>query len=135
MRWVLLLVASSLVSGCSFSKLWPTAGAVAGGSVGAVVGGPGGAALGAGAGAVSGSLLASERDVKVAQARIEALTRGDVSELVAQELDEAKTNGFFDTLLQEVYGVIKLVALGLAAWLLVPIIYTKYLHKKLKDGK
>ncbi len=105
------------------------------GSVGAVVGGPGGAALGAGAGAVSGSLLASERDVKVAQARIEALTRGDVSELVAQELDEAKTNGFFDTLLQEVYGVIKLVALGLAAWLLVPIIYTKYLHKKLKDGK
>ena len=127
-----------LNSGCSWHKLYPTMGAVAGGAAGAALAGPGGAALGAGAGAGAGSLLSAGDEAEDAQATIRALTTGDVDKLVSQRLEKAKNNGFFDGIKEEIYGAMKLMVIGLAAWFLIPLAYSHYRAKKTErkiDGK
>jgi hypothetical protein len=127
-----------LNTGCSFHKLYPAMGAVAGGAAGAALAGPGGAALGAGAGAGAGSLFSAGDEAEEAQATIRALTTGDVDRLVALRLEKAKNNGFFDGIKEEIYGVIRLTVLGLAAWFLLPLAYSHYRAKKTErkiDGK
>ena len=127
-----------LNSGCNWHKLYPTLGAVAGGAAGGALAGPGGAALGAGAGAGAGSLLSAGDEAEDAQATIRALTTGDVDKLVSQRLEKAKNNGFFDGIKEEIYGAMKLMVIGLAAWFLIPLAYSHYRAKKTErkiDGK
>ena len=43
----------------------------------------------------------------------------------------AMDNGFFDSMLDEVYGFLK-ICLVVLLWNVIPIIYTRYVHKKAK---
>ena len=119
------------VTGCkSWRPLLPPTLAVVGGGAGAL-GGPVSAAVGAGAGSAAGHLVIMDdekrEDKKV---MVEALTSGDVQQLVDHRLEKAKDEGFFDSILTEVYGVIKLTAIGLMLWFVVPMIYTHWRAKK-----
>ena len=134
--WVksVLILCLSFFSGCSLKSLLPPSLAVVGGGVGAISGNPAVAAVSAGAGAAAGHLIIMDEDKREQQQQvIDALTTGDVSELVDAKLDAAKNNGFFDGVLTEVYGVLKLCVLGLALWILVPMIYSHWRAKRTEE--
>lgn len=115
-------------------SLLPTALAVGGGAVGALSGNPLVAGVSAGAGASAGHLIVMDEDKKQqTQQVLDALTTGDAQKLIDAKLDEAKNNGFFDGILSEVYGVIKLCVIGLALWILVPMIYSYWKAKKVEE--
>jgi uncharacterized membrane protein YdjX (TVP38/TMEM64 family) len=59
-----------------------------------------------------------------------AISEGDVQKLVQQQLDEKMDDGFFDSMLDEVYGFLKLCLMGVILWNIIPIIYTRYVQKK-----
>ena len=65
-------------------------------------------------------------------AQVQALSEGDVQQLVKNQLDESMDNGFFDSLLTEFYGLLKVCLVGVVLWNVIPIIYTRYVHKKAK---
>lgn len=134
-RWVVILFSCLFLVSCSVSmkSLLPPSLAIVGGGAGAAItgGNPAAAALGAGAGSAAGSLMVMDsnaREDKIMM--VEALTSGDVDKLVDSKLQGAKDNGFFDHVFQEIYGVIKLCVIGLAAWFIVPMIYSHYRAKK-----
>lgn len=126
-------------SSCSsYKSLLPPTLAVVGGGVGAVAtaGSPMGAGLGAGLGAGAGSLLLLDKSKDQSEELvIEALTKDGANALINAKLESAKNNGFFDGVLEEVYGVLKLCVIGLALWILVPMLYTHYHARKNKNGK
>ena len=117
--------------GCSKATFYPLAGSVGGATVGAL-GGPGpaagGAALGWGVG--KGAQLMEENKGLANKAK--ALSEGDVQKLVQLQLDEKMDDGFFDSMLDEVYGFLKLCLIGVILWNVVPLIYTRYVHNKSK---
>jgi hypothetical protein len=131
--WSTLLIIGFLVYqfGCSKATFYPLAGSVGGATVGAL-GGPGpaagGAALGWGVG--KGAQLMEENKGLANKAK--ALSEGDVQKLVQLQLDEKMDDGFFDSMLDEVYGFLKLCLVGVILWNVVPIIYTRYVHNKAK---
>lgn len=116
-----------LMTSCSVRTFYPTAGGIVGGAAGSL-GGPLTAAAGAGAGVLAGELAKGNADLKDAKDTIEAISKGDVEALVAAGMGQQK--GFMDEALDAVYGLIKLVCIGLILWNVVPIIYTRYVHKK-----
>ena len=124
--WLLVFL-----SGCSKASFYPLAGSVGGATIGSL-GGPGpaagGAALGWGIG--EGAKLMEEN--KGLAKKVNALSEGDVQKLVQLQLDEQMDNGFFDSMLDEVYGFLKICLVGVILWNVVPIIYTRYVHKKAK---
>ena len=132
MRLVLASVILVL-SGCSARNFYPLAGSVGGGSAGAI-GGPVTAGLGAGAGWAAGEIAKGNKDLEEAKDTISALTTGDVDELVQQRLEDARDGGFFDGILDEVYGFLKLCIIGLAAFFIIPLLYTRHVHKKQKEN-
>ncbi len=119
---VLLLL---LLSSCNMTSLYPVAGAVGGAGAGAAVGGVPGAVIGSGLGYGSGKLgqLASEN-----KQLVKAITEKDVQAML--EAGMGKQKGFFEEALDTIYGFIKLCLIGVILWNLVPIIYTRYVHKK-----
>jgi hypothetical protein len=108
------------------------AGAVIGGAGGSL-GGPVGAGAGAGLGYAAGEVIkASDEEADSVATNIKtikALSEGDISKLVELQLEQ-ESNGWMDKVLDEIYGLLKLSAIGFALYLLIPILYTKYLHKK-----
>ena len=126
------LFAMSLLfkGGCSMRPLYPTIGAVAGGGAGGIAG-PMGAAVGAGAGAAAGQLLAGDEDLKAAKAQtqqvIASLSKGDVEGMLAAAAGKQK--GFVDEAIDGVIGFEKLCLIFLVLWNLIPIIYTRYVHR------
>lgn len=119
---------------CSMTSFLPVGGAIIGGGAGSLVG-PGGAAIGAGAGAATGQILAGDKKLKEAKETIEALTTGDVDALVKKRMEEARDGGFFDSILDEFYGLMKLVCLGLILWNAVPLLWTYMLKREvMKNG-
>jgi len=119
----------------SLKPLLPASLAVVGGGVGALGGSPATAALGAGLGAGAGTLIVQGSDKVESEVRVlKALTTGDVQEVVNAKLQDAKEDGFFDHIFTEIYGVLKLCVIGLALWILVPMIYTHWHTKKIKNG-
>ena len=106
-------------------------GAVVGGGAGSLAG-PMGAGIGAGAGAATGQLLAGDEELKQAHQTIGALSRGDVEGLIAAGMGQQK--GFMDEALDAVYGFVKFCLVGGVLWNLVPILYTRYIHKKHTNG-
>ena len=118
-------------TGCSMRPLYGPLGAAVGGGAGSRAG-PMGAVVGAGAGAATGQLLAGDQELKKAQQTIGALSRGDVEGLIAAGMGQQK--GFMDEALDAVYGFVKLCLVGVVLWNLVPIIYTRYIHKKHTNG-
>jgi hypothetical protein len=130
----LLLIANVFACcSCSVRSFYPLAGSVVGGSAGAI-GGPVTAGLGAGAGWAAGEIAKGNKDLEEAQETINALTTGDVDKLVQKKLEDARDDGFFDGILDEVYGLLKLGVIGLALWIVVPLLYTRHVHKKQKEN-
>ena len=111
-------IATLLLAGCSFRSTYPTLGAIAGGGAGSL-GGPGGAALGAGAGALAGEALKNADALVEAEERIEALTHGDVSALVAQGMAEHKSG--FEQFTSNIKRWLTWAAVGLGCYLAIPI--------------
>ena len=119
-----------LTPACSISSVYPAAGATVGGAGGAL----GGPALG-GAAALAGYSAGKAAQVGVKHKEtIQALSEGDVSELVKQGLVEAREDGFFDGMVNEFYGLLKLVCLGLIFWNAVPLVWTYLLKKEVKKN-
>ena len=114
-------------------SLLPPSLAIVGGAAGAATtgGSPMGAALGAGAGSAAGSLIVMDSTAREDKAMmVEALTSGDVNALVETKLKNAQDEGFFDGVLTEIYGVIKLCVIGCALWFVVPMIYSHWRAKR-----
>ena len=126
---VFILTCAFVASGCSMTTLYPVGGAMLGGGGGAVAGGPAGGAMGAGAGYAMGKLAQLTDENKDL---VEAVTRGDVKALVDASMGQQK--GWMESALDTVYGFIKLCLIGVVLWNLVPIIYTRYVHKKTKES-
>ena len=127
----LLAITLLFLGGCSFRALYPTAGAVIGGGAGSVIG-PVGGAIGAGAGAATGQLLAGDEELQDAKDTITAISRGDVEGMLAAATGKQK--GFVDEAIDGVVGFVKLCLIFLVLWNLIPIIYTRYIHKKHSNG-
>ena len=135
---VIFLLAAS---GCSISQWYPVTGAVVGATGGSIAG-PGGAAAGTavGYGVGKGAQLMSENE-ELAET-VEALTKGEVDELVAERLREGLKKGMesqtgaLATAKQGIYDFIKWCSIGVVLWNLVPLVYTMLVHKKVKkNGK
>lgn len=118
-----------LAPACSVKKFYPLGGAVAGGAAGAI-GGPVSAGLGAGAGWTIGELAKGDEELESAKQTIQALTTGDVNTLVKQRLEEAKGNGFFDSILDGIYDLLLITSVGVALWIIIPMWYTHYVVNK-----
>jgi hypothetical protein len=114
-----------LFTGCA--SLYPIGGAIVGGAAGSLAG-PAGAALGAGAGATGGQMLAKDKDLKEAQATIQALTTGDVQKLI--ELQAGKEQSGFDAVIDGIYRVLWLLGVGMVLWFVIPWIWAKSHVKK-----
>ena len=128
-----LFLAACILFGfsCSMKSLLPPSLAVVGGGLGAATGSPAAAAGLAGAGSAAGSLIVMDSNAREDKAMmVEALTSGDVNKLVESRLQSAKEDGFFDGILTEIYGVIKLCVIGCALWFLVPMIYSHWRAKR-----
>jgi len=108
-------------------SFYPTVGGVVGGAAGSL-GGPLTAAAAAGAGVMAGELAKGNEDLKEAKDTIKAISKGDVEALVAAGIGQQK--GFVDSAIDTLMGTIKLICIGLLLFNLVPIIYTRFVHKK-----
>ena len=107
-----------LLVGCSLRSTYPTLGGIVGGGVGSL-GGPGTASLGAGAGVLAGEALKNADKLVEAEEKIEALTHGDVSKLVAQGMAEHQSG--FDQFTNNIKRWLMWAAIGLGAYLAIPI--------------
>ena len=125
MKRLLIAFLSLSFAGCSLRDAYPIGGAVAGAGTGAAMGGIPGAVIGSGVGYGAGKLgqLASEnKDL------VQAITEKDVAAMLEAGMGQQK--GFIEEALDTIYGFIKLCLIGIVIWNLVPIIYTRYVHKK-----
>jgi len=118
MSHALTFAITFLLAGCSLRSTYPTLGGIAGGGVGSL-GGPGTAALGAGAGVLAGEALKNADKLVEAEEKIEAITKGDVSKLVAQGM--AKHQSGFESFTNNVKRWLMWAAVGLGAYLAIPI--------------
>ena len=114
----LTIATTLLLFGCSLRSTYPTLGGIVGGGVGSL-GGPGTASLGAGAGVLAGEALKNADKLVEAEERIEALTHGDVSALVAQGMAEHQSG--FDQFTNSVKRWLMWAAVALGAYLAIPI--------------
>ena len=116
----LFAISLLVMGGCSKRAVYPTMGA----------------AVGAGAGAAAGQLLAGDEDLKAAKAQtqqvIASLSKGDVEGMLAAAAGKQK--GFVDEAIDGVIGFVKLCLIFLVLWNLIPIIYTRYVHRKHSNG-
>ena len=126
-----MIVAFIYMGGCSMRSFYPTVGGVVGGAAGSL-GGPLTAAAAAGAGVMAGELAKGNEDLKEAKDTIEAITKGDVEGLIQAGIGQQK--GFVDSAIDTLMGTIKLICIGLLLFNLVPIIYTRFVHKKATNG-
>ena len=127
----LIMVVPLLFASCSMRTFYPTLGGVVGGAAGAL-GGPVTAAAGAGAGVLVGELAKGNEDLKEAKDTISAISRGDVEALVNQAA--GKNKGFVEEAIDAVMDTVKLICIGLILWNVVPILYTRFVHKKATNG-
>jgi hypothetical protein len=130
---LVLLGFGSFFNGCSKASFYPALGATGGAAVGSL-GGPGAAAGGAALGWGVGEVSKYVEENKHLTDQVKALSEGDVQQLVKNQLDESMDDGFFDGMLTEIYGLLKLCLVGVVLWNVIPIIYTRYVHKKTKNG-
>lgn len=127
----LLIVMVFFTASCSMRTFYPTLGGVVGGAAGSM-GGPVTAAAGAGVGVMAGEMAKGNDELKQAKQTISALSKGDVEGLIAAGI--GKQRGFMDEALDAVYGMIKLCLIGVLLYATVPILYTRFVHKKHTNG-
>ena len=108
-------------------SLYPTIGGGLGAGVGSL-GGVGGAVAGGMSGAAVGSILKGDDDVQKITSTVSAISKGDVQGLIKQGLLEQRS--LFDQIIDGIYDLLLLCGVGVGLWILVPIICSRYLHKK-----
>ena len=118
-----------LMGGCSTASFYPVAGSIGGAAIGGAVGGVPGGAVGAGLGYGAGKMgkLAHEN-----KELVKSLSKGDVEGMLAASMGKQK--GFVEEALDTLYGFIKLCLVLLVLWQLVPLAYTRFIHKKATNG-
>lgn len=119
----LLLLICILATSCSLRSTYPTLGGVIGGSAGSIAGGPVVGGLSAGAGVLAGEAWKNKDALIEAEETIEALSHGDVSALVSAGLEEHKSG--FDKFTATIKQWLILAAVGLGAYLVIPIFIAK----------
>ena len=130
MRNLLIAFLSLAFAGCNMTSMAPMGGAVVGGGTGALLGGPAGGAIGAGLGYGAGKLTALASENKDL---VKAITEKDVQALLEAGMGQQK--GFIEEALDTIYGFIKLCLIGVLIYTLAPILYTRYiLRKVIKDN-
>ena len=125
----LLIVMIFFTASCSMRTFYPTLGGVVGGAAGSM-GGPVTAAAGAGVGVMAGEMAKGNDELKQAKQTITALSKGDVEGLIAAGMGKQK--GFMEEALDAVYSMIKLCLIGVILYATLPILYTRFVHKKTK---
>lgn len=127
MIYTAILLLALCLTGCSFRSIYPTLGGIAGGGVGSL-GGPGTAALGAGAGVLAGEALKNKDALIEAEEKLDLLTHGDVSELVAKGMESHKSG--FDAFTSYIKKILIGAAILLGAYLAIPIFVAKRTARK-----
>ena len=117
----LLIVIIFLTSGCSFRAAYPAIGAGIGSGGGAILGGPAGA-IGAGmVGSAIGTALMEQGAHAQIEAKVDALTSGDVAALIEQKVGEERS--IFDKIISGIYQTLILAGIAVAVWVMAPIAY------------
>lgn len=129
------------LTSCSISQWYPITGAVIGAGGGSVAG-AGGAMAGAAGGFAVGKGAQLYTDNEELVETVEALSKGEVDELVASKLKAGlkagmeSQKGALATAKQGIYDFIKWCSIGVILWNLIPLVYAMLIHKKVrKDGK
>ena len=123
MRFV-AIVLLVMLTGCNFSKLYPSLLAGGGAGIGSIAG-PGGAVLGGVSGAALGGVLTD--DPPIDPALIAALTEGDVQKLLELKLED-HTSGF-EEFTATIKKILTAAACFLGLYLLVPIFVARRCSK------
>ena len=118
-------------SGCSWHNLAPTGLAGVGAGVGSL-GGVGGAVAGGLAGGAIGQIIEKSEDADESMAQkveiVKALTEGDAKKLIEAGLADQK--GWIEQTIDSIIDLAILCGVGLLLWNILPILYSRYLHKK-----
>ena len=123
-----IVIGCMLFTGClSMKQLAPTIGGATGAGLGGLAGGIPGAVVGGTLGAGSGQLIQELDRNDKAQKTLTALTQGDVQKLIQVGLEDQKT--WTQKVLDGFYSLLKWSAIGLAVYLVVPILYTRHKTK------
>ena len=131
---LLALMLLLTTSGCSLSSLYPVAGSVSGAAIGGIAG-PAGAGAGAlggyGLGAVAQAKSDGKSDAANAVQTLQALSEGDVKKLLELKMQEqgSKIDGITST----IWTTLKVAALVIIGFFLIPIIWSRQNHKKIKE--
>ena len=122
MIYTAIIVLALCMASCSLRSVYPTLGGIAGAGVGSL-GGPGTAALGAGAGVLAGEALKNKDALIEAEEKLDLLTHGDVSELVAKGMESHKSG--FDAFTSYIKKILIGAAILLGGYLAIPIFVAK----------
>lgn len=138
MRYVLVLALLAITS-CSWRATYPAIGGGIGGGLGSLAG-PGGSIAGGLAGAGIGTAMMEQGEhaelketICEVLEEVDALTSGDVQKLI--ELKAKEQQSWFDKVVDGIYNLLIITAIGAVLIIVVPILYTKFHIKKLKNGK
>ena len=111
------------MTSCSLRSVYPTLGGVIGGSAGTLAGGPVVGGLSAGAGVLAGEALKNKDALIEAEEKLDLLTHGDVSELVAKGMESHKSG--FDAFTSYIKKILIGAAILLGGYLAIPIFVAK----------
>ncbi len=130
---ILVLACLFFLSSCtSWKSVAPTALGAVGAGVGAL-GGPGTAFAGGGLGAAAGQIIKGEEKVKQQAEELKAISEGDVKKLLEIKLQEER--GWFENLIEGIYDILKLSALGLGVIYVFQFLYHRHFAKKNNQHK
>jgi hypothetical protein len=128
-RYILPFVVFSL-SACSVKTFAPTALGAVGGGVGAL-GGPATAFAGAGLGAAAGQIIKESDAVIKKTEELQALGEGDVAKLIELKLKEER--GFFQKLIDGIYDILMISAVGMALYFIFHYWRVRTVAKKVNN--
>ena len=111
-----------MLCSCSMRSAYPLMGGLAGGAAGSL-GGPVIGGLSAGAGVLAGEALKNKDALIEAEEKLDLLTHGDVSALVAQGMESHKSG--FDAFTSYIKNILIGAAVLLGGYLAIPIFIAK----------
>ena len=111
-----------MLCSCSMRSAYPLMGGLAGGAAGSL-GGPVIGGLSAGAGVLAGEALKNKDALIEAEEKLDLLTHGDVSELVAKGMESHKSG--FDAFTSYIKNILIGAAVLLGGYLAIPIFIAK----------
>ena len=122
MIYTAIIVLAICLTGCNFRSTYPLVGGLAGGAAGSI-GGPVIGGLSAGAGVLAGEALKNKDALIEAEEKLDLLTHGDVSELVAKGMESHKSG--FDAFTSYIKKILIGAAVLLGGYLAIPIFIAK----------